>query len=149
MKPYYQKWVISLVLLIIFSCAPSLYDHYTFTETLATKVQADNLIIRSTEPYIEHRDAVDNLQQQIDKMVLYEQAKSKNPITVQMWKTLDANNSSLQQFLSVWEKQGTVSPAFVEEYQQQVDKIFQLMINYETKKSPESANALSKALQAL
>ena len=139
---------ITMLLLLLTGCASSLYDHFTFTETLETKVQAEALVQNASQPIAEFRPQIDQLQQQIDKMVLYETAKSKNPITLQMWKLLDKEDSALQQFLLLWEKQGTLSPAFTKEYSLQLKNIFQLMIDYETKKDKSTEGALLKLLNA-
>ena len=139
---------ITMLLLLLTGCASSLYDHFTFTETLETKVQAEALVQNASQPIAEFRPQIDQLQQQIDKMVLYETAKSKNPITLQMWKLLDKEDSALQQFLLLWEKQETLSPAFTKEYSLQLKTIFQLMIDYETKKDKSTEGALLKLLNA-
>ena len=75
-------------------------------------------------------------------MVSYEKAKSKNEITIQMWQYLQSDASSIQQFLDLWETQGTLSTAFKAEFKPQVAKIFDLMANYENKKNEQSKLAL-------
>ena len=82
------------------------------------------------------------LQNQLDLMVAYEKAKSQNEITIQMWNYLKNDNSSLQQFLDLWEEQNTMSTVFKEEYKPQAAHIFDLMADYETKKSKESKSLL-------
>ena len=128
--------------LILLSCGTSLYDHYSYTQTLETKAAAVSLINVSDQNFTDHKAAAEALKSQIDLMVTYERAKSKNEITVQMWQYLQNNESSLQQFLKLWEEQGTLSPVFKEEYKPQVEKIFDLMAQYETQKDAQSKNLL-------
>ncbi len=124
------------------SCGTSLYDHYSYTQTLETKADAISLIAVSDEAYENHRTAVEDLKSQIDLMLTYEQAKSKNEISVQMWRYLQNEDSSLQQFLSLWQQQGNLSAAFKEEFRPQIEKIFDLMAQYESRKDARSKNSL-------
>ena len=125
----------------------SYYDHYTLTETVEAQAMAQNLLDHATEPFPDHRPAVDAFRQQLDKMLLYEQTKDRNQIMQQMWQLMNSPDSSVQQFINTWEEQGNMSPVFVEEYRPQVLKLFQLMIDYENKKDRKSENALLQVLQ--
>ncbi len=128
--------------LILLSCGTSLYDHYSYTQTLETKAAAISLINVSDQNFEDHKAAAEALKSQIDLMLTYERAKSKNEITVQMWQYLQNEECSLQQFLKLWQQQGTLSPVFKEEYRPQVEKIFDLMANYETQKDAQSKSLL-------
>ncbi|WGK64116.1 hypothetical protein [Croceiramulus getboli] len=128
---------------ILASCATSLYDHFTLTETLAIKAQASALVATSTQAYNDHVLAVEELQSQLEKMVSYETAKSNNAITLQMWKYLQSDESALQGFLKLWREQGTLGPTFTEEFQPQIEKAFDILLDYETKKDKETANILT------
>ena len=143
------RTVVLAVSMFLLSCGTTLYDHYTFTETLEAKVQTARLIRESITPYQDHVAEVGILKNRLDKMVAYERSKSKNPITIKMWEFLNKEDSSIHKFLKLWEEKGTLSLVFTEEYSKQTDKIFQLMIDYETKKDTESESALSRILGIL
>ena len=131
-----------LISLSFLACKTALYDHYSFTKTLETKAEALSLIEVSDQEYTQHKSKIEALQNQLDLMVAYEKAKSQNEITIQMWHYLKNDNSSLQQFLDLWGEQNTMSTVFKEEYKPQVAHIFDLMADYETKKSKESKSLL-------
>lgn len=144
----YFQYLLICANLLLASCA-SYYDHYTLTETVSAQAMAQNLLDHATEPFSDHRAAVDGFQQQLDKMLLYEKTKERNQIMQQMWSLLNDPDSSVQRFLDTWEMQGTMSPIFVEEYRPQILQLFQLMIDYENKKDRVSENALLQVLQTI
>ena len=113
------KLIILFIGVFVASCA-TYYDHYTLTETVMTKVMVEDLLNKSTKPFSEHEQEVSNLQQQIQKMLLYEKTKDKNLIMQQMWGLLNNENSALQGFLTTWESQGIMSPVFVEEFKPEI-----------------------------
>ena len=131
-----------LICFLLSSCGTSFYDQYSFTETLETKANALSLVEVSDQEYQQHKVAAQALINKIDMMVSYEKAKSKNEITIQMWQYLQSDASSIQQFLDLWETQGTLSSDFKAEFKPQVAKIFDLMANYENKKNEQSKLAL-------
>ena len=129
------------LLVFITSCA-SIYDHYTFTQTIETKLQSTSLVDLSTQPYEEYLVEIESLKNQIDKMVIYEKAKKKNEITLQMWQYLDRPESSIHQFLDLWKEKNTLSPDFSVEFNKNINEMFDLLIDYETKKDQTSENAI-------
>lgn len=143
------KPVLLLLLALCLAACVSYYDHYTLTETVTTKVMAQNLLAQADEQYTQHRSSVEAFQQQLDKMLLYEQTKDRNEIMEQMWALLHSPDSSIQRFLTTWEEQGSMSPVFIEEYQPQIEQLFQLMIDYENKKDRKSESALLQVLQSV
>ena len=145
-KIYFILLVVSS--LLISSCATSFYDHYTFTETITAKTEAQSLIRQSVNSYENHIPQIESFKSRIDKMVIYEREKSKNEITLKMWNHMNSEKSSLSKFLELWKEKDKLNPAFTEEFATQIDKMFDLMIAYETKKDPESKSALEQLLTA-
>mgnify|MGYP006395388257 CR=1 FL=1 len=143
-----KNLILAAIIVTLAGCS-SYYDHYTLTETVASQAMAQNLLNHATEPYQDHRAAIDAFEQQLDKMLIYEQTKDRNQIMLQMWTLLNNPDSSVQQFIKTWEDQGSMSPVFVEEYRPQVLQLFQLMIDYENKKDRQSENALLQLLQTV
>ena len=133
---------------ILSSCATSLYDHYTFTETITAKTEAESLIRQSVNSYQNYIPQIEAFKARVQKMSIYEREKDKNEITQKMWDYLNSEKSSLSKFLVLWEEKDSLNPAFTEEFSKQISSAFDLMIEYESKKSPESQSALQQLLTA-
>ncbi len=146
---FFFKCIYLSLILTLGSCSSAFYDHYTYTETLETKVKANSLIRQSINPYQENIVQVEDFKGQLEKMVTYEKAKSKNEISVKMWEYVNNEKSSLHQFLNLWKEQGTLSPAFTEEFAVSINAIFDKMLDYETKKDTQSENALLNLINTL
>ena len=131
---------------LLTSCATTFYDHYTFTETIGAKTDAQSLIRQSVTSYENHISQIESFKSRIDKMVIYEKEKSKNEITLKMWNHMNSENSSLSKFLVLWKEKDKLNPVFTEDFASQIDKMFDLMIAYETKKDQESKSALEQLL---
>lgn len=143
------KLIILMSFFLINGCSPALYDHYTFTQTVAIKVQTESLIKRSNTVYEDNTTAIEALKNQIYTMLIYEKSKAKNPINMQMWEILNNENSSVYKFLKLWEEKKTLSPAFTAEFSKQTNELFDHMINYEIKKDKQSETALIELMKGL
>lgn len=135
--------IIGIFALLISSCA-SLYDHYTYTETIATKVQALSLIDQSNEAFTNHDAEVTALRNQLQKMLAYEEGKSKNDITVKMWRLLNNEKKLIGSYLTLWEEKGTLSTVFISEAKPQIEEAFDILIAYEEKKDRKTENAITE-----
>lgn len=135
--------IIGIFALLISSCA-SLYDHYTYTETIATKVQALSLIDQSNEAFTDHDAEVTALQNQLQKMLAYEEGKSKNDITVRMWRLLNNEKKLIRSYLTLWEEKGTLNTVFIGEARPQIEEAFDILIAYEEKKDRKTENAITE-----
>lgn len=140
--------MIAIIALVVSSCA-SLYDHYTYTETIATKVQAVSLIEQSDESYALHASEVTALKNQLQKMLAYEEGKAKNDITVRMWRVLNNDEKLIKSYLSLWEEKGTLSPVFIGEAKPQIEEAFDILIAYEEKKDKKAENAITDFIDTL
>lgn len=134
--------VIGIIALLVSSCA-SLYDHYTYTETIATKVQTLSLMDQSDEAYTDHKTEVIALQNQLQKMLTYEEGKAKNDITVQMWRLMNNDKKLIGSYLTLWEEKGTLSPLFIGEAKPQIEEAFNILIAYEEEKDKKTETALT------
>lgn len=135
--------IIGIFALLISSCA-SLYDHYTYTETIATKVQTLSLIDQSNEAFTSHDAEVTALRNQLQKMLAYEEGKSKNDITVRMWRLLNNEKKLIGSYLTLWEEKGTLSTVFISEAKPQIEEAFDILIAYEEKKDRKTENAITE-----
>lgn len=143
------KMFVLFISLVFASCA-SYYDHYTFTKTLETKVMVENLLQRSaTQQYSDNLTSVNELQQQLQTMLEYEQTKKDNIIMQKMWALHLAESSALQGFIKQWEEQGTMNQVFIDEFTPEVSRLFELMVDYEANKSKQSESLLNQALSAI
>lgn len=143
-----MSFIIGILALVMSSCA-SLYDHYTYTETIATKVQALSLMNQSNEAYATHQTAVIALQNQLQKMLMYEKGKAKNEITVQMWKVLNNEEKLIGSYLSLWEEKGTLNSVFINEATLQIEEAFDILIAYEEKKDKKNEAAVTGFINSL
>ena len=140
---------ICLFVSITFGSCVSLYDHFTLTETVATKVQMENLLDNATTPYTDNLAAINALKTQMQKMLVYERTKDKNVVTTKMWELMTGENSTINSFLETWESQGTMSAPFVEEFRPQITEMFDLMIDFESKKDKQAENALLQIIASV
>lgn len=148
MRIHKMSFMIGIVALVMSSCA-SLYDHYTYTETIATKIQTLSLMNQSNEAYATHKTEVIALQNQLQKMRMYEEGKAKNDITAQMWKILNNEEKLIGSYLSLWEEKGTLSRVFINEATPQIEEAFDILINYEEKKDKKTEAAVTDFINSL
>ena len=137
MKTRKTSLILGVVALTLSSCA-SLYDHYTYTETIATKIQTVSLVEQSNESYSLHASEVTALKNQLQKMLAYEEGKAKNDITVRMWRVLNNDEKLIKSYLSLWEEKGTLPPVFIGEAKPQIEEAFDILIAYEEKKDKKT-----------
>lgn len=125
------------------STKTALFDSYSYQKTTAIKVEATALMDNANMPYATHKEEVEALLLDIEKLVEYEKNKPNNEITFAMWKMLtDKEKYLLTGFFKRWETKGTFSEAFLEESKKQVIDALDLLIQYEIKKDKESKDAL-------
>jgi hypothetical protein len=134
---------ISLVISSCTSTRTALFDPYSYQKTTEIKVEASKLMNKATTPYNTHKEEVETLQLNIEKLVEYEKNKPNNEISSAMWKILtDKEKNLFAGFFKRWEMKGFLSPIFLEESKKQVSDALDLLIQYEIKKDKESKNAL-------
>jgi len=144
------KITVSLLFIsLLFSSCASLYDHFTLTETVATKAQVEGLLNNANTPYTDNIAAVNALKEQMQKMWIYEKTKQKNLVTQKMWELMAKDGSTINSFLDTWKNQGTMSAPFIEEFRPQIANLFDLMIDYESKKSKQAENALLQIINTV
>lgn len=133
--------------LILSSCA-SLQDHYNLTETIATKAMIETLFESATTPYSENEAGVTALKVQLKKMATYQKQNGNDLVMQKMWDLLNSESSAMQGFFKTWKSQGTMSAAFLQEFTPEITRQLDLMVNYESSKDKEAANALETFLNA-
>ncbi|MEW4922927.1 hypothetical protein [Algibacter sp. 2305UL17-15] len=138
-----KRTFMTIMAVTLVSCS-SLYDHFTYTETIETKLEAITLIDRSDTPFADSQVQIDDLKNQMEKMVIYEKGKDKNELTKKMWELISSDKHLMGSYLKLWEEKGSLNTAFKEEAKPQIEEAFNLMILYEEKKDKKSTNALTE-----
>lgn len=136
--------LVAIVVSVTMLSCTSLYDHFTYTETIQTKLEALSLMDKSTRPFIDSEDQVTNLKNEMERMVIYERGKQKNQITQKMWELISSDEHLMGSYLKLWEEKGQLNEAFKDEAKPQIEKAFDLMIHYEEQKDKKSENALTQ-----
>ena len=126
----------------VVSCGSSLYDHFTYTETIETKLQALSLMDKSDDAFSTHENEVIDLKNQLEKMLTYEKGKNKNEITTKMWEVLNNDNKLIKSYLSLWERKGSLNTDFIKEAKPQIEEAFNILIQYEENKDKTNENAV-------
>lgn len=146
MKKLKLKLVLFLIAVSFTSCTSTktaLFDQYSYQKTTELKVETIQLMDKAITPYTTHKQEVETLLLNIEKLAEYEKNKPNNEITFEMWKILtDKEKNLLSGFLKRWETKGIVSPIFLEESKKQILDALDLLIQYEVKKDKESKDAL-------
>eukprot|EP01102_Stenamoeba_stenopodia_P002148 TRINITY_DN11910_c0_g1_i1.p2 TRINITY_DN11910_c0_g1~~TRINITY_DN11910_c0_g1_i1.p2 ORF type:complete len:157 (+),score=8.90 TRINITY_DN11910_c0_g1_i1:745-1215(+) len=136
-------FVLSFTITSCISTKTALYDHYSYQKTTDLKVETIKLMNAANEPYNIHKEQVENLLLDLDKLAEYEKNKPDNEITFAMCKVLnDKEKNLLAGFFKRWETKGFLSQTFLEESKKQVSDALDLLLQYETKKDKESKEEL-------
>lgn len=131
---------------LFFSCnsiRTALFDQYSYQKTVEIKVEAENLIDKSTTPYTDHLQDIGELGLEIQKIIEYEKNKPNNEITYAMWQLLvDKDKNMLVGFFKRWKDKGELNSFFVKEAKAQIMQTMDLLIQYEIKKDKETKDKL-------
>ncbi|MCV9926353.1 hypothetical protein OIU83_01715 [Flavobacterium sp. LS1R49] len=134
---------ISFAIISCNSTKTTAFDPYSYQKTIEIKVEATKLMNKGITPYTTHKEEVEALLLNIEKLTQYEKSKLNNEITFAMWKILNNKEKNLLAgFFKRWKTKGILSPAFIEESKKQVLNALDLLIQYEVKKDKESKDAL-------
>lgn len=119
------------------------YDQYSFQKTIEIKIDANQLIEKAENSYQDNIKEIEELQNEIAKIVEYEKYKPNNEITYKMWLLLsDKNKNLLAGFLKRWKEKDKLSPFFITEAKGQITEALNLLLEYESKKEPATKNQL-------
>jgi hypothetical protein len=140
--------IVLFTALTLSGCA-SLYDHFTYTETIETKLSTLSLMKKSDSPFVDNQNEVADLKNQLKKMEIYEKGKKKNEISGKMWELLGSDEHLVGSYLKLWEEKGSLNSAFTQEAIMQIEKAYDLMLLYETEKDKKSQNALTEFIKNL
>lgn len=148
MKTLKIKWLLlSLTIAMLTTACESvktaIFDQYSYQKTTELKVETSNLMDKATNSYKDHKEEVEKLLVDIQKLMEYEKNKPNNEITFAMWQLLnDKEKNLLAGFFKRWEEKETFSPVFLQESKNQVLEALDLLIQYEIKKDKQSKDSL-------
>lgn len=135
-------WV--LIFVILSSCSTkALFDSYSYKETISAKVDALALMDKAIESYQLHKNEVEKLRIEMEKVYQYEKNRTGNIETTKMWELILSEEKNLYGgFIKKWKEKDSVSVVFVTEAKGQVEKAFDIIIDLENKKIKKAdANA--------
>lgn len=151
MKTLKIYFILLCTVTTISSCTStsSLYDHYTYTETIEIKLQTLSLMDKSDTAFSTHENEVIALKNELEKMLIYERGKGKNEITQKMWEVLNNDNKLVLSYLTLWEQKGSLNTAFIQEAKPQIEEAFNILIQYEEKKDTTNENVVTNFISNL
>lgn len=135
--------IIIVISLFLTSCLTiSQFDQHSYIQTTSLKVDVLNLMNVAENDFTSNRKQIETVIVQMDKVYEYEKNRPKNSLTIQLWDKLrDSTGHLFGGFISRWERDGTLRPAFIKESKLQVSEAFDIIAQLESKKiKPKQAN---------
>ena len=129
-----------LALALLAACqSMSTFDETAYKNATDLKVETLALIEQADEPASEHQMAIDQLRVDLWKAHEYEKGRKKNRITARMWEVLRGESLAggtvlVGGFLDLWETQGTMSRAVIDESTAIIEQAFDEIIGLESRK---------------
>lgn len=133
------------------ACAPLIaqFNAEAYKNATSLKAETLSLIDKSGEAYSTRKKEVEVLTTKIDAAYEYVAGLPNNQITAQQWQVLrDPNGVLYGAFVRVWQRQGTVSPAFRTQCKLQMAEAFDQIICLEANKQAATSCARVAAAQA-
>lgn len=116
---------------------PAISPYSPVAYRLATDLKVESLALmrRATEPFEEHRAAVEELREDLAKAYEFARGRPRNELSARQWEILvDPGGRLLGGFLARWEREGELSALFVEEMRRVVSDAFDTIIGLESGK---------------
>ncbi|WP_130734863.1 hypothetical protein [Flavobacterium sp. J27] len=133
-------------LLVLASCQAiktAVYDQYSYQKTTELKVETLLVMDNATTSFEEHKEMVEKVLLDMEKLKEYEKNKPNNEITFSMWSIMtDSEKNLASGFFKRWQEKQILSPVFVSESKKQIEEAFNLLIEYEVKKDKTSKDNL-------
>ena len=135
------KWVV--IVIVIMGCttiAP--FSQRAYEQTTSLKVDALILMDKATEPFFNHKQAIQILKINIEKAYEYAKGRQKNEITTNQWAIIkDPARNSLAGFLKRWENKNQLDKIFIQESKELVSAGFDAIIELESGKIKPSQDS--------
>lgn len=129
-------WLYILLAAGLYGCALTApYDQFVYKESTSLKVDALKLMDKAAKPFESQQEAVEKLNDQLDKLYEYELHRRKNGIRISMWNLLrDPEKNLLGGFLKRWKEKNTLGEPFIDEAKIQIGKAFDQLAELESGK---------------
>lgn len=127
-------WLAALGLLA--GCSTiSPYSPTAYEQSTSLKVEALVTIDKASEPFSNHKQAVDALKMNVEKAYEYAKGRPNNEETTKQWAIIkDPSRNSLGGFLKRWEDKSTLQGVFIQEAKGLVSDGFDTIIELESGK---------------
>lgn len=119
------------------ACAPLIGPHSPQAYENATNLKAETLALmgHASEPYVGHQAEVAQLNLAIDKAYEYVHGVPSNDLSARQWDILRrADGDLLGRFLRRWKEDGTLSPAYIEQFKRVIGEGYDEIICLEANK---------------
>lgn len=143
MHSAHRHYTRSALLLALLGCVVLLaacrtaspYDARAYEYATSTKAEALRLIDKAGTPASRHRRAIDTLRLNLDRAYEFSRGLPKNDEATAQWAILrDPDGHSLGGFITRWQRDGKLDPAFISEAKRLVAAGFDQLIALESGK---------------
>lgn len=146
LKQRFLFFILTFTASLIISCESFktvTFDQFIYQKTIEIKVDADNLINKSSEDYKTHENDIENIKKQIAFILEYEKNRPNNEASTLMWELMNNKDKNLLMgYFELWKKNNIVSSSFSVEAKKQIDEAFSLLLKYEATKNKENETNL-------
>ena len=126
---------LALLLLLVVGCSVSPFRQKSVDIAESLREQSTALMAKAVEPFEDHQDSVEALQQRLSTQLFAETGRTDNDETIAQWGLLIRPfGPLLGGFLTRWEQQGTLGQLFINAKRTQVVTAFRIIIETERAK---------------
>ncbi|MDX1670866.1 MAG: hypothetical protein R3211_00890 [Balneolaceae bacterium] len=136
-KPSRLLLLLAGILLITAACQnmQSLFDQHAYQQAVNLKVESLKLMDKASEPFADHKSAVESLKTDLQKAYEYAKGRPQNTESIQQWEIMiDPEGSLLGGFLAMWEERGQISTTMVEQSKGNIEEGFDIIMELESGK---------------
>lgn len=124
-------------LFLLFACSPLISPFSEVAYQNATDLKAHSLALvdQSTEPYSRHSADADQLLVDLSAAYEFVHGMKGNDLSAAQWQLMrDPGGNLMGGFVGFWQRKGSLSPAFRDEYHGQIADAFDYIICLEANK---------------
>lgn len=142
MRRLFARHCLLACALALVACGPTIsrFNAQAYDQATSLKVEAQALMEQATEPYPQHRSAVQEFKTELEKAYEFARGRPNNEISAQQWQILiSPKRDLLGGFLRDWKERSTLPAVLVTEKQKQIADAFDTIIELESGKiKPET-----------
>lgn len=127
---------IAIIVIIFQACSVTNFDRYAYQKTEESKIEAFEVMDLASSNSFESRSAdVDRFKLKLDSLFTYEKSRKNNALTVEAWKTVLSEGSTLNRFFKRWKEKVVLKPTYVAEKKINVGRLFDDILKIELNKN--------------